>query len=93
VALAESAISDREVIEAIAELRGDVRRVEEKIDSFASPCDLATEAYTIARQVQHEQGVLESQAGILWWASSVIFVAAVGLALQSFGKRKTRKDY
>jgi len=91
VALAESAISDREVIEAITELRGDVRRVEEKIDTFANPCDLATDAYSIARHVQHEQSVLESQVGIFWWASSVIFVAVVGLIIQSLGKRRNGK--
>ena len=38
MASAESAISDREVIEAITELRGDIRRVEEKLDGFANPC-------------------------------------------------------
>lgn len=92
MALAEGALSDREVIEAIAELRGDIRRVEEKIDTFANPCDLATESYTIARQVQHEQGVLESQADTLWWASSVIFIAVIGLIVQSLGKRKNGKE-
>ena len=92
MALAESALSEREVIEAIAELRGDLKRVEEKIDDFANPCDLATEAYAIARQVHHEQGVLESQLGTMWWAGSVVFVAVVGLIVQSLGKRNKRKD-
>ncbi|MCL2437796.1 MAG: hypothetical protein FWE48_03935 [Coriobacteriia bacterium] len=92
MASTESAISDREVIEAIAELRGDIKRVETKIDTFSDPCDLATEAYAMVRQTQHEQGVLETQLGILWWAGSVVFVAVVGLIIQSFGKKHLRKD-
>ncbi|MCL2606622.1 MAG: hypothetical protein FWD93_05015 [Coriobacteriia bacterium] len=92
MALADGAISDREVIEAIAELRGDIRRVEERIESFVNPCDLATEAYALARQAQHDQGVLDLQLGTMWWGGSVIFVAVVGLIVQSLGKKKNGKD-
>jgi hypothetical protein len=92
VASVESAITDREVIEAIAELRGDIRRVEEKLDDFANPCELAVEAYALARQSEREQGVLESQLDTMWWGGSVIFVAVIGLIVQSFGRKKYRKD-
>jgi hypothetical protein len=92
MALPDSAISDREVIEAITELRGDINRVEEVIGDLANPCDLTVEAYAIARQVKHDQGVLESQLGTMWWVGSVIFVAVVGLIAQTLGKRIYRKE-
>jgi hypothetical protein len=88
----ESAISEREVIEAITELRGDIKRVESKIDAFSDPCDLASEAYAIVRQIQHEQSAFETQLDTMWWTGSVIFVAVVGLIIQSLGKKNTRKD-
>ena len=88
MASTESAISDREVIEAIAELRGDIRRVEEKIDSWGTTHELAAEAYTLARETQYEQGYLSSQVGVLWWGSSVIFVAVVGLIFRTIGKKE-----
>ena len=84
----EGEITDREVIEAITELRGDIRRVEEKIDSWSTTHELAAEAYTLARETQYEQGYLNSQVGVLWWGSGVIFVAVIGLIFRTVGKKE-----